>query len=78
MSTVLNNRLKQYVAAETAILSGGQSYKIGNRTLTRADLAEIRKEISTLLSAGATLDGASGDVPSRARRSFCVIRRQYE
>lgn len=68
MSTVLNNRLKQYVAAETAILSGGQSYKIGNRTLTRADLAEIRKEISALLSAGATFDGASGAVPSRARQ----------
>lgn len=68
MSTVLNNRLKQYVAAETEILSGGQSYKIGNRTLTRADLAEIRKEISALLSAGATLDGASGDAPSRARQ----------
>ena len=59
MSDVLNMRLKQYMAAETAILTGGQSYKIGNRTLTRADLAEIRSEVSKLLAAGASIDGAS-------------------
>lgn len=56
MSEILNTRLKQYIAAETAILTGGQSYKIGNRTLTRADLAEIQSVISKLLSAGATID----------------------
>ena len=38
----MNARLKQYLEAEKAILVGGQSYRIGNRTLTRADLAEIR------------------------------------
>ncbi len=58
MNELLNARLKQYIAAETAILTGGQSYKIGNRTLTRADLAEIQSAISKLLSDGATIDGA--------------------
>ena len=43
MSIADNERLKQYLAAEKAILEGGQSYKIGNRMLTRADLSEIRK-----------------------------------
>lgn len=34
--------LALYIAAEKAVLSG-QSYQIGSRTLTRADLSEIRK-----------------------------------
>lgn len=41
-------RLKLYIKAEAAILDGAQSYSIGSRHLTRADLAEIRKMISTL------------------------------
>ena len=51
-STVLNERLKQYLSAEQSILVAGQSYRIGNRTLTRADLSEIRKEINDLIAAG--------------------------
>ncbi len=38
-------KLTAYLAAEEKIL-GGQSYTIANRTLTRADLAEVRKGIS--------------------------------
>ncbi len=34
--------LDQYIAAEVAVL-GGQSFRLGERQLTRADLAEIRK-----------------------------------
>lgn len=34
-------RLDAYLAAEVAVL-GGQSYKIGERELKRADLSEIR------------------------------------
>ncbi|WP_418308117.1 DUF6148 family protein, partial [Phascolarctobacterium faecium] len=49
-STVLNERLKQYLSAEQSILVAGQSYRIGNRTLTRADLSEIRKEINDLIA----------------------------
>ena len=54
----LNLRLKQYLEAEKAILIAGQSYKIGNRTLSRADLSEIREAISSLIAAGATVDAA--------------------
>lgn len=65
-----NERLKLYYAAERAILSG-QSYTVGNRTLTRANLAEVREAIDDLLSAGATLDGSE----TKARRSFRVVFR---
>ena len=63
-----NERLKLYYAAERAILSG-QSYTVGNRTLTRANLAEVREAIDDLLSAGATLDGSE----IKARRSYRVV-----
>lgn len=69
-SAVLNARLKMYMEAESAILVGGQSYKIGNRTLTRADLSEIRAEIKALISAGATVDG---DTSRRGRRTARII-----
>ena len=68
----LNLRLKQYLEAEKAILIAGQSYKIGNRTLTRADLSEIRAEIKSLLAAGATVDGSGN---RRGRRALQVIMR---
>lgn len=71
-STVLNDRLKQYLEAEQAILVAGQSYRIGNRTLTRADLSEIRKEINALVAAGATTDDA---LRPRGRRTKQVIMR---
>lgn len=35
-------RLEQVDAAISAVLYGGQSYKLGSRSLTRADLAELR------------------------------------
>jgi len=37
-------QLTAYLAAETAVLKG-QSYTIGQRSLTRADLADIRAGI---------------------------------
>ncbi|MDI3534815.1 MAG: hypothetical protein PWQ82_1180 [Thermosediminibacterales bacterium] len=40
-------RLDAYYEAELAVLSG-QSYKIGTRSLTRADLGEIRNAIRDL------------------------------
>lgn len=54
MMESLNERLKQYRAAEKAILETGQSYRIGNRTLTRADLGLIQAEIRRLMAAGTT------------------------
>jgi len=71
-STVLNERLKQYLSAEQSILVAGQSYRIGNRTLTRADLSEIRKEINDLVAAGATTDEA---MHLRRHRTKQVIMR---
>ena len=34
--------LEQVNAAISAVLAGGQSYKIGSRSLTRADLAPLK------------------------------------
>lgn len=59
-------RLKAYREAEKAILEGGQSYRIGNRTVTRADLADIRATIAALESGGA-------DVERVSRRAMHVI-----
>lgn len=67
---MLNKRLKQYLAAEEAILNGGQSYTIGNRTLTRANLGEIRKQITALLQAGATVDD---EAPQKGRRRAQIV-----
>ena len=63
-----NERLRNYYAAERAVLSG-QSYTVGNRTLTRANLAEIRAAIDDLLSAGASLY----DSEIKTRRSMRVV-----
>ena len=56
MNTLLNKRLAMYLEAEKVVMTG-QSYTIGNRSLTRANLAEIRKAIDDLLAAGATIEG---------------------
>lgn len=66
---LLNDRLRQYVAAESAILRG-QSYTINNRQLTRASLAEVRRAIDDLISQGAVLDDS--ETPS-ARRTKQVV-----
>jgi hypothetical protein len=41
---IAQQRLTQYLDAEAAVL-GGQEYRIADRSLKRADLAEIRKGI---------------------------------
>lgn len=71
-NAVLNERLKQYLSAEQAILVAGQSYRIGNRTLTRADLSEIRQEIKAFIAAGATTDDGQS---RRSNRTMQVIMR---
>lgn len=35
-------RLAQVDAAIAAVLAGGQSYRLGNQTVTRAELAQLR------------------------------------
>ena len=64
---LLNQRLKQYIEAEEMILSG-QSYQIGDRRLTRANLSDVRKMIDILLSQGAVLD-------ERGKSSISHIKR---
>ncbi len=67
MSNLQNRRLKQYIEAEEAILSG-QSYTIGNRTLTRANLATVEKVINELIEAGAVLDDEEDRSKGRIKR----------
>lgn len=55
MSKLQNERLKKYIEAEEAILAG-QSYTIGNRTITRANLATVEKVIQDLIDGGAVLE----------------------
>lgn len=64
-----NDRLRKYLEAEQAVLSG-QSYTIGNRALTRANLAEIRAAIDDLLSDGAVLEDG---IQPKVRRSKQVV-----
>ena len=42
-------RLEEYLRAESAILAG-QSYTIGDRSLTRADLKAVQEKIEGLLT----------------------------
>lgn len=42
--TVCKEMLSQYMEAETVVLTG-QSYSIGGRSLTRANLADIRRGV---------------------------------
>lgn len=42
-------RLEEYLRAESAILAG-QSYTIGDRSLTRADLKAVQEKIEDLLT----------------------------
>jgi len=55
-NAIQNERLRMYLEAERAVLSG-QSYTIGNMTLTRANLSSIRAAIDGLLAGGAVLEG---------------------
>ena len=44
----LKKRLDMYCQAEEAILNGAQSYSMGSRNLTRANLAEVKDMIAYL------------------------------
>lgn len=41
----INEQLQQLYKARSAILVGGQSYSIGSRSLTRADLGKVNELI---------------------------------
>ena len=63
--TKVQARLELYYEAERCILAGAQSYAIGNRQLTRANLAEIRKTINELEDELEALAGKSRGVSRR-------------
>lgn len=46
--TETETRLASYIKAENYLLTGGQAYSIGNRSLTRADLSAITTMITKL------------------------------
>lgn len=58
--TRAKKRLQTYYDAEEAILSGAQSYSIGSRNLTRADLGKVQDMIKELESEVRTLEKGSG------------------
>ncbi len=55
-------RLAQVDEAITAVLYGGQSYKLGSRSLTRADLAML-KTLRDDLAAQAAQEDSGGLIP---------------
>lgn len=71
----LQLRLDQYLAAEQAILEGAQSYTIGSRSLSRADLGTIEEMIETLET---KLDSLDGELSGRGRyASVAAIPRDW-
>lgn len=69
------NRLEMYYQAEEKILEGAQSYQLGTRNLTRANLAEIRKTIEQLEKEVEDLEKiAEGYKP---RRAIAVVPRDF-
>lgn len=53
--------LAEVRTAISAILTGGQSYKIGSRTLTRANLTEL-KNLKSELEAAVAAENDSGSL----------------
>ena len=64
-------RLDMYYEAEEAILSGAQSYSLGTRSLTRANLSEIRDAISSLEDEIAALSAV------KPRKAFAAVPRDF-
>lgn len=58
-------RLVSYIKAEEYLLEGGQSYSIGNRSVTRADLDSITDMIIRLRSELATLERGNSIMQQR-------------
>lgn len=65
-------RLDAYYKAELAVLAG-QEYRIGRRSLTRADLSEIRKAIESL--EGRVLELESAVAGKGKRKSVRIVPR---
>jgi Family of unknown function (DUF6148) len=71
----LNQRLNMYYNAEESILAGAQSYQIGSKQLTRANLSHIKEMIEYLERAVAV---EKGKVAGKGRnRMIGVIPRDF-
>lgn len=70
--TQAQTMLAAYIAAEQAVLTG-QSYTIGQRSLTRANLSEIRKGRNDWQAAVNRLVNGSGQGPRVTR----IVPRDY-
>ncbi len=57
-----SDRLAQVDAAIEAVLAGGQSYKLGSRSVTRADLSQLRA-LREELAAAAAQESGDGLLP---------------
>lgn len=69
-------RLAQYLAAEQAILTGAQEYRIGSRSLRRVDLKMILDEADRLRKRRDELERAIATCRSPSKRTaFRVIPR---
>ncbi len=68
-------RLNEYLAAEEAILSGAQSYRIGSRQLQRGDLSKIADMIAYLER---QLAAAKAESSGQGRNKvFGIVPRDY-
>jgi len=70
---LVKQRLQMYYAAEAAILQGSQSYSIAGRSLTRANLAQIREEIDNLERQQDELENAL--TGSEKRKAYRILYR---
>lgn len=68
-------RLELYLAAEKAILEGAQSYSLGTRSLTRADLGKIQDEIEELYKTIDELESLAAG--KSARKAFAAVPRDF-
>lgn len=71
---LINQRLEAYYQAEAAILSGAQSYQLGNRKISRADLSHLQNEIRGLEKIQEELENALA-TGSTKRKSFRILYR---
>ena len=62
--------LSAYLEAEAALVGGAQAYSIGNRSLTRADLAVVQRERKNLEIRKKALEGG-GIRPRRVIHRDC-------
>ena len=63
----IKERLQSYYDAELAILQG-QEYRIGTRTLRRADLVQVQKAINELEQQKSILEARISGAPRASKR----------